>query len=134
MDALLEIGIVGKREEKIEFFFNGPLTVVAYPPEPGCEEPVKDHTQATESDRKICNQQLKVLWQNTYKKIYEIGLLCHDKPSDIFDHKATSLLYLCIVTEGHRIFKNKHPHFLIEKKPMTEFGRVTEESLIKKGT
>ena len=47
-------------KERIQFknLLNDPPTAVTYPPEPTYEEPVENHTQATERDRKIRNQQL----------------------------------------------------------------------------
>ena len=43
-------------------------------------------------------------------------MLFGNKPWDHCEHKASSLLYLCIGTEGRRSFKSKHPYFLIEKR------------------
>ena len=99
---------------------------MAHPPETVYEAPVENHTQPTERDRKVCNQQLKVTWQNRCKKIDEIGILFGDKPWEDCEQKSPSLLYLCIGPEGRKIFKSKHPHFLIEKKPMKELCRVME--------
>ena len=49
---------------------------------------MENHTQATERDRKVRNQQLKVNWQNRCKKIDEIGTLCKDKPWEYCKQKA----------------------------------------------
>ena len=65
---------------QIELLLNGPLSTVIYPPKPTNEEPVQNHTQATERDRKVNNQRLNVNWQNRCKRIDEIGILCGDKP------------------------------------------------------
>ena len=111
----MEIGIAGERRDQLETFINGPPPAVTYPPEPTYEEPVENHTQATERDRKVRNQQLKVNWRNRCKKIVKIGILCGDKPWEHYEQKAASLLYLCIGKEGRRIFKCKQPHFQIEK-------------------
>ena len=94
------------------------------PTNPVYKKPVENHTQTLEKDHKVQNQQFKVNWQNLCKKIDKIGILCGDKPRDIWDQKATSLLYLCIVIEGRRTFKSKYPHFLIEEEPMKELWKL----------
>ena len=42
--------------------------------------------------------------------------MCGDILWEHCEQKASSLHYLFIGTEGRRIFKSKHPHFLTEKK------------------
>ena len=68
-------------------------SAVTYPPEPTYEEPVENHTQATERDRKIRNQQLKLSWQNRCKKIEEIDILCGDKPWGICEQKSIFVVF-----------------------------------------
>ena len=75
----MKLALFAKGGTKMEIL-NGPPKKVTYPPEPLHEEPVDNHTQATERDRKIRNEQVKVKWQNRCKKIDEIGILCGDKP------------------------------------------------------
>ena len=110
---------------------NDPPATVTYPPEPTYEEPVENHTQATERDRKVRNQQLKVNWQNRFKKVEEIGILCGDRQWGICEQKAISLLYLSIGTEGRRIFRSKHPNIQIEKQPFKELWQAMEDSFTK---
>ena len=66
MNATMEIGNLFQieREVELEIFFKRPPTGVTYLPESVHEEPVVSNTQATERNEKICNQQLKVTWQN----------------------------------------------------------------------
>ena len=123
--------MLAKEGTQLDNLLNDPPRAVAYPPEPIYEETVENHTQATERDRKIPNQQLKVNWQNRCKKIEEIGILCGDKPWGIREQKTISLLYMSIGTEGRRIFKSKHPHFQIEKQPFKELWQAIEDSLQK---
>ena len=106
-----KLALLAKEGIQLEHLLNEPPATVTYPTEPTYEEPVENHTQANERDRKIRNQQLKLNWQNRCKKIDEIGILCGDKPRGICEQKSISLLYLSIGTEGRRIFKSKHPHF-----------------------
>ena len=117
--------IIAKKKEGIQLdnLLNDRPTAVTYPPEPNYEEPVENHTQATERDRKIRNQQLKVNWQNRCKTIEEIGIVCGDKPWGICEQKSISLFYLGIGTEGRRIFKSKHLLFQIEKQPFKELDK-----------
>ena len=113
-----KLALLAEKGIQLEVLLNGSPPGVKYPPEPECEKPVQNHTQATEHDRNIRNQQLKVTWRNRCKKINENGILYADKPCNIFNQKAPSLLYLCIETEGRRIIKNKHSDFFIKKEPM----------------
>ena len=126
-----KLALLTKEGIQLENLLNDPPTAVTYPPEPSKEEPVANHTQATERNRKIRNQQLKVNWQNRCKKIDEIGILCGDKPWGICEQKSISLLYLSIDTEGRPIFESKHPHFLIEKQPFNELRQAMEDSFTK---
>ena len=81
-------------------------------------EPVANHIHATERDRKVRNQQLKIKWQNRSKKIDDIGILCGNKLCEHCEQKASSLLSLCIGTVGHKILKSICQHFFIEKETM----------------
>ena len=126
-----KLALLAKEGIQLDNLLNDPPTTVTYPPEPTYKDPLKNHTQATERDRKVRNQQLKVNWQNRCKKVDEIGILCGDKPWGICEQKAISLLYLSIGTEGRRIFKSKHPHFQIEKQPFTELWQAMEDSFTK---
>ena len=71
------------------------------------EEAVENQTQATKRDGKVRNQQLKVTWESRCQKIDEIGILFGDKSWEHCEQEASSLPYLCIGTEGHRIFKGR---------------------------
>ena len=126
-----KLALLAKERIQLDTLLDDPTATVTYPPEPVYEEPVENHTQATERDRKVRNQQLKVNWQNRCKKVEEIGILCGDKPWGICEQKAKSLLYLSIGTEGRRIFKSKYPHFQIEKQPFKDLWQAMEDSFTK---
>ena len=64
-----KLALLATERIQLETLINGPPSAVTYPPEPICEKLVEDKTQATERDRKVRNQQLKVNWQNRCKKI-----------------------------------------------------------------
>ena len=106
------------------FLLSGQPSGVVYLPEPLYEEPVENHTQTTERDHKIRNQQLKVTWQNRCKTIDETGPSLRRKPWDICDQKTTSLLYPCIGTDGCRIFPSKHPHSLFENETLKKIWKI----------
>ena len=125
------MALLAKEGIQLGNLLNDPPSTVTYPPEPTYENPVENHTQATERDRKVRNQQLKVNWQNRCKKVDEIGILCGDKPWGICEQKAISLSYLSIGTEGQRIFRSKHPHFQVEKQPFRELWQAMEDSFTK---
>ena len=126
-----KLALLAKEGIQLDNLLNDPPSTVTYPPVPTYEDPVENHTQATERDRKVRNQQLKVKWQNRCKNVDEIGILCGDKPWGLCEQKAISLLYLSIGTEGPRIFKSKHPHFQIEKQPFRELWQAMEDSFAK---
>ena len=126
-----KLALLAKKGIQLDNLLYDPPSTVTYPHEPTYEEPVENHTQGTERDRKVRNQQLKVNWQNRCKKIDEIGILCGDKPCGICEQKTISLLYLSIETEEQRIFKSKHPHFQIEKQPFKELWQAMEDSFTK---
>ena len=71
-----KLALLAKEGIQLDTLLNDPPATVTYPPEPTYEEPVENHTQATERDRKVRNQQLKVNWQNRCKKVEEIGIFC----------------------------------------------------------
>ena len=127
----MKLALLAKEGIRSEILFNGPTPMVTYPSEPVYEEPVGNHTQVTERDRKIRNQQPKVSWQSRFKKIDEIGILCGIKPWEYCEQEASSLLYLCIRTEGRRIFESKHLYFIIENESLKKFSRLMEVSFTK---
>ena len=102
-----KLALLAKEGIQLETLINGPPSAISYPKEPTYEEPAENHTQATKRDQKVRNQPLKVNWQNRCKKIDEIGIFCGNKPWELSEQKAVSLLFLCIGTEGRRIFKSK---------------------------
>ena len=126
-----KLALLAKEGIQLDNVLNDPPTAVTYPPKPIYEEAVENRTQATERDRKIRNQQLKVNWQNRCTKIEEIGILCGDKPWGTCKQKSISLLHLSIGTDRRRIFKSKHPHFQIEKQPFNELWQAMQDSFIK---
>ena len=50
-----KLALLAKEGIQLETLLNDPPATVTYPPEPKYKEPVENHTQATERDRKVRN-------------------------------------------------------------------------------
>ena len=50
-----KLALLAKEGIQLDNLLNDPPSTVTYPPEPTDDEPVENHTQATERDRKVCN-------------------------------------------------------------------------------
>ena len=94
---------------------------MALHPEPTYKDSVQNQPQATERSRRVRNQQ-------PLQKNEAIGVLQGDEPWENCDQKATSLLYICIGTEGRRILKIKQPRLLIVKEPVKHFWKAMKGS------
>ena len=75
-----KLALLAKEGIQLELLLNEPPATVRYPTEPTYREPMENHTQATERDRKVRNLQLKVNWQNRCRKFDEVRILGGDKP------------------------------------------------------
>ena len=71
-------------------------------------------TQTMERERLTRYSQAVAKWKNECNLIDRIGLLCGDKPRDIADKKAKSMVYLTIGIEGRRMQTRKYPHTNVE--------------------
>ena len=85
-------------------------THVRLPAEPKFEMPIEDATEQTERDRQIRNSQLKLQWELKCLEITEAGFLRGERRWSLCDQMCVSLLYLSIVTDGRRQFKQKFTH------------------------
>ena len=47
-------------------------------------------------------------WKNYCQRIEAVGIQCGDKPWQLCDRKASSLMYLSLGTEGRRVFNSKN--------------------------
>ena len=80
-----KLALLAKEEIQLELLLKEPPATVTYPTEPTYEKPVENHTQATERDPKVRNQQLKVNWLNQCKKIDGVRILFGDKLWEIYE-------------------------------------------------
>ena len=78
------------------------------PPKPAYEDAVENHTEQSERDRRTRNKQAKTAWKNHCQRVAAVGILCGDKPWQLCDRKAFSLMYLSLGTEGRRVFNSKN--------------------------
>ena len=126
----MKLALLAKEGIQLRILLKRPPSRVVNPREPVYEELVKDHTQATERDRKIQNRQLIVTCQNRCKKIDEIGFICGAKlwisVTKKLDHSSTLALGQTVAVSSNVI-----THIFFEKEPMKELWKVKEDSFIK---
>ena len=70
-------------------------------------------------------------WKNEYNHIDRIGVLCGDKPWDMADRKAKSLIYLSLGIEGRKMHARKFPHTNVEAKTIMELWDELEQTFIR---
>ena len=78
------------------------------------EQPVNNPKQTMERERLTRYSQAVARWKNDCNLIDRIGLLCGDKPWDVADKKAKSMVYLTIGIEGRRMHTRKLTHTNVE--------------------
>ena len=83
---------------------------VTHPPEPAVEQPVHNPTQTMERERLTRYNQALAKWKNDCNLIDRRGVLCGDKPWDIADKKAKSMVDLTIGIEVRRMHTRKYHH------------------------
>ena len=67
-----------------------------------------------ERERLTRYNQATAKWKNDCNIIDRIGVLCGDKPWDIADKKAKSMVYLTIGIGGRRMHTRNYPHTNVE--------------------
>ena len=70
-------------------------------------------------------------WKNECNHIDRIGVLCGDKPWDMEDRKAISLIYLSLGIEGRKMHARKFPHTKVEAKTTMELWDELEQTFIR---
>ena len=94
----LKLALVAKTNIKLDELLQERPTQVIYPspPEPVEEQPVQNPTQSMEKKRQTRYHQAIAKWKMECNQIDRIGVLCGDKPWDMADRKAKSLIYLSL--------------------------------------
>ena len=120
---------MGKVEKPTE---NGPRRKDKYwtwrPPK---RETDDNQTQTMERERLTRYNQSVAKWKNDGNLIDRIGVLCGDKPWDIADKRAKSMVYLTIGIEGRRLHTRKYPHTNVENTTTQELWEELELTFIR---
>ena len=101
------MAIVEKTNIELDDLLREKPTTVIYPPEPVEAQPVQNPTQRMESERLTRYNQAVAKRKNDCNIIDRTGVLCGDKPRDIADKRAKSMVYLTIKIEGRRMHTRK---------------------------
>ena len=110
----LKMALVAKTNIELDELLREKPTTIIFPPETVEEQPVNNPTQTMERERLTRYSQEVVKWKNECNLIDRIGVLCGDKPGDVADRKAKSMVYLTIGIEGRRMLTQKYPHTNVE--------------------
>ena len=78
-------------------------------------------------------QQAIAKWKNECNQIDRIGVLCGDKPWDMANRKAKSLIYLSLGIEGRKMHARKFHHTNVESKSTIELWDELEQTFIRPG-
>ena len=117
----LKMALVAKTNIELdELLQERPTAVIYPPPEPVEEQPIQNPTQTLERERMTRYNQAMAKWKNERNHIDRIGVLCGDKPWDMADRKAKSLIYLSLGIEGQNMHARKFPHTNVEAKTTME--------------
>ena len=108
-----------------------PEHVILLPPEPAYEDAVENPTVQSERDRRTGNEQSKTAWKNHCQRIAAVGILCGDKPWQLCDRKASSLMYLSLGMEGRRLFNSKDSTVNLDKSSTRNLWDVLNKTFIR---
>ena len=127
----LKMALVAKTNIELDELLQERPTAVIYPPEPVEEQPVQNPTQTMERERMTRYNQAVAKWKNECNHIDRIGVLCGDKPWDMADRKAKSLIYLSLGIEERKMHARKFPHTNVEAKSTMELWEELEQTFIR---
>ena len=129
----LKMTLVAKTNHELDEILQERPTAVMYPPEPVEEQPVQNPTQTMERERQTRYHQAIAKWKNKCNQCYRVGVLCGDKPWDMADRKAKSLMYLSLGIEGRKRHSRKFPHTNMETKSTLGIWDELEQTFIHPG-
>ena len=98
----IKLAILAREGIVVDLLSADPPEHAILPPEPAYGDPFKHPTAQSERDRRTRNT-AKTAWKNHCHRIKAIDILCGDKPWQLCDRKASSLMYLSLGTEGRRV-------------------------------
>ena len=96
----LKLAIVARESILVDILLAYLPEHVFLPPEPAYKDAVENPTAQSVRDRRTRNEQAKTAWKNHCQRVVAVGNLCGDKPWQLCDRKASSLMYLSLGTEG----------------------------------
>ena len=127
----LKMALVAKTNIELDELLQERPTTVIFPPEPVEEQPVQNTTQTMKRERMTRDKQAIAKWKNECNQIDRIGVLCGDKPWDLADRKAKSLVYLSLGIEGRKVHARKFPHTNVKTKFTMELWDELEQKFIR---
>ena len=127
----LKMALVAKTNIELDELLQERPNTVIYPPEPVEEQPVQNPTQTMERERLTRYNQAIAKWKSECNHIDRIGVLCGDKPWDMADRNAKSLIYLSLGIEGRKMHARKFPHTNVESKTTMELWEELEQTFIR---
>ena len=111
----LKLAILAREGIVVDRLLADPPEHVTLPPEPAFEDAVENPTAQSERDQRTRNEQAKTAWKNHCQRIAAVGTLCGDKPWQLCDRKASSLIYFSLGTEGRRVFNSKNSTIILDE-------------------
>ena len=111
----LKLAILARKGIVVDILLADPLEHVILPPKLAYEDAVENPTAQSERDRRTRNEQAKTAWKNYCQRVVAVGILGGDKPWQLCDRKASSLMYLSMGTEGRRVFNSKNSTVNLDK-------------------
>ena len=127
----LKLAILAREGIVVDLLLADPPEHVILPPELAYEEAVENPTAQSERDRRTRNEKAKTAWKNHCQRLEAVGILCGDKPWQLCDRKASSLMYLSLGTEGRRVFNSKNLTVNLDKISTKNLWDVLNKTFIR---
>ena len=127
----LKLAILAREGILVDILLADPPEHVILPPEPAYEDAVENLTAESERDRRTRNEPAKTAWKNHCQRVAAVGILCADKPWQLCNRKASSLLYLSLGTEGRRVFNSKNSTVILDEISTRNLWDVLNKTFIR---
>ena len=102
-----------------------------YPPKPLEKPEVIIPTEQSKIDRLKKIDLAKTKWENEFKAIDYVGVLCGAKPWDMTDRKVRSIICLSIGQEGRKMYARRVPHTDVEALSTIKLSEQLETTFIR---
>ena len=127
----LKLSILAREGTVVDLLLADGQEHVILPPEPAYEEAVKNPTAQSERDRRNRNEQAKTAWKNHCQRNEALGVLCGDKPWQLCNRKASSLMYLSMGMERRRVFNPKNFTVILDEISTKNLWDVLNKTFIR---